>query len=96
LRRGCSPTSRSWPGALADLGVQVSQSWPSPEELPNAREELEKLFVMIRDGPIGYRPTAHGREIARRVRPEIVAEKCPRFRAFIENLKRTAGLPVES
>jgi len=81
---------------LRRFGVNLSESWPCPEHLFDGKAELDKLFVKIPGFPRRYKPTTDGPLIARRVRPEIVAEKCPRFRAFIENLKRTAGLPVES
>jgi hypothetical protein len=76
---------------LAGFGVKVSKRWPRPEELSDAKAEFDKLFMRARR-PRLYMATTDGPLIAQRVRPEIVAKKCPRFRAFVEDLRNTAGL----
>lgn len=80
---------------LAALGVEVPESWPAPEELSNAEEDLKKLFRRIPGRLRGYMPTVDGPQIASRAHRDIVAKKCPRFRAFIEDLEETARLSAQ-
>lgn len=69
-----------------ELSELVAQ-YPNPEEINTTPEGApsKRLQAIVPD----YRKTVHGDLIAEAIGIEVILERCPRFRAWVERLIRT-------
>lgn len=69
-----------------ELSELVAQ-YPNPEEINTTPEGApsKRLQAIVSD----YRKTVHGDLIAEAIGIEVILERCPRFRAWVERLIRT-------